>query len=70
VTHTDRRPESLPAIQGDKIRPKGQTGEWLRSPCLDIPPVFDTDGDIIRPTEYESTIPDCTLVAVRGSMKT
>jgi hypothetical protein len=36
---------------------------------MNIPPVFDVDGNPVFPTEYQNSIPEGTLVAVRGSMK-
>ena len=31
--------------------------------------VFDIDNNIVEPSEYKDTIPDGTLVAVRGKLK-
>ena len=36
---------------------------------MNIPPVFDVNGNYILPSRYETAIPDGTLVAVRGLMK-
>ena len=34
-----------------------------------IPPVYLDDGSLVMPSTYEDSIPDGTLVAVRGKMK-
>lgn len=34
-----------------------------------IPPVFDINNRIVEPSKYEETIPDGSLVAVRGKLK-
>ena len=36
---------------------------------MDLPPVFDADGDLVLPPQYRDAIPEGTLVAVRGTMK-
>ena len=34
-----------------------------------VPPVFEDNGRRVHPSQYKSTIPEGTIVAVRGSMK-
>ena len=34
-----------------------------------IPPVFNASGDLMAPGMYEDSIPDGTLVAVRGKLE-
>jgi hypothetical protein len=36
---------------------------------MSVPPVFTADGNIVVPSNYEESIPDGSLVAVRGKMK-
>ena len=36
---------------------------------MDLPPVFDVNGDPILPSQYKNVIPEGTLVAICGSMK-
>jgi hypothetical protein len=34
-----------------------------------VPPVFDADGELILPADYKDSIPQGTLVAIRGTMR-
>jgi len=36
---------------------------------MDLPQVFDANGNLVLPTNYRDSIPDGTLVAAFGSMK-
>lgn len=36
---------------------------------MSFPPVFNADGDLVIPSEYEGVIPDGTVVVVRGTMR-
>ena len=36
---------------------------------MNLPSVFDVNGDLVLPSQYKNVIPEGTLVAIRGSMK-
>jgi len=59
---------------GDLPDPVGRyanlkNNETYRRYQMCIPPVFDIDNNLVEPSKYKDTIPDGTLVAVRGKLK-
>ena len=79
--HLDKAPTPPPdddstqhLLLSDLPDPLGRYEEVKKNPAccgyeMELPPVFDSDGNIVPPPQYQRVIPDGTLVAVHGSMK-